>query len=128
MSEIPPLSPPLAAPARPQSALLSETAQQFEAIFVRQVLAEARKAHFGGEALLGGQGMDSFRQMQEERFAEIAAKRGSYGLAKMIEAQLGATLGGGASTGSARAGLGATTKPPQPELVEGRAQPLVKRV
>ena len=55
---------------------------------MRQMLAEARKSHFGGEDLLGGQGMDTFRQMQDERFADIAAERGSFGLAKMIAAQM----------------------------------------
>ena len=88
MSQVQPLGTPLTAPAKQQSAQLAEVSQQFEAIFVRQMLAEARKSHFGGEDLLGGQGMDTFRQMQDERFAQIAAERGSFGLARMIAAQL----------------------------------------
>jgi flagellar protein FlgJ len=89
MSPLEPLGGPIAASAKsPQSAQLAEVSQQFEAIFVRQMLAEARKSHFGGEDLLGGHGMDTFRQMQDEHFADIAAERGSFGLAKMIEAQL----------------------------------------
>jgi peptidoglycan hydrolase FlgJ len=130
MSPLQPLSTPFVAPAKTQSAQLAEVSQQFEAIFVRQMLAEARKSHFGGSDLLGGQGMDTFRQMQDDRFADIAAERGSFGLAKMIETQIGAGLGLGASTGSARAGLeigatsnqpgfGSNTNPAQPELVEG---------
>ena len=71
---------------------LSVAAKQFEAIFVRQMLAAARKTQFGGSELTaggsGGGGMATFRQMQDERFADIAAERGSFGLAKMIEAQL----------------------------------------
>ncbi len=78
-------TPPLPQERREQ---LAEAAKQFEAIFVRQMLAEARKTQFGGSELLGGQGMETFRQMQDERFADIAAERGSFGLAKMIEAQL----------------------------------------
>ena len=87
MSPIQPLATPLAAPSKdPQ---LTKVAQQFEAIFVRQMLAEARKTHLSNEDdTLGGQGMDTFRQMQDDRFADIAAERGSFGLAKMIEAQL----------------------------------------
>lgn len=74
--------------ANPQRAKLAEAAKQFEAIFVRQMLAAARKADFGGEDVLGSKDMDTFRQMQDERFAEIAAQRGSFGLAKMIEARV----------------------------------------
>jgi flagellar protein FlgJ len=32
--------------------------------------------------------MGTFRQMQDERFAEIASERGAFGLGKMIEAHL----------------------------------------
>lgn len=94
MTMLQPVSSFLAPPAKPQSAKLAEVAQQFEAIFVRQMLAAARKADFGGDDVLGGQGMDTFRQMQDERFADIAAERGSFGMAKMIEAQLTKQLDG----------------------------------
>ena len=67
---------------------LTAAAQRFEAIFVRQMLAAARKTDFGGGDLVGGQGMDTFRQMQDERFADIAATRGAFGIAKALEAQL----------------------------------------
>lgn len=73
---------------------LAAAARQFEAIFVRQMLAQARKADFG-EPLLGGQAMDTFRTMQDENFADIAAKTGAFGLASQIEAQLARTLGQG---------------------------------
>jgi peptidoglycan hydrolase FlgJ len=88
-----PLATPLATPNGDPKAQLTKVAQQFEAIFVRQMLAEARKNHLGGEDLFGGQGMDTFRQMQDDRFADIAAERGSFGLAKMIEAQLSKQVG-----------------------------------
>ena len=84
------LTPAVTAPAAPQSAerqKLAQAAKQFEAIFVRQMLASARKADFGGD-ILGGQGMDTFRTMQDERFADIAAETGAFGMARMIEAQL----------------------------------------
>ena len=68
-------------------ARLAEVARGFEAIFLRQMLSAARKADFG-ESLLGGQGLDTFRQMQDERFAEIASQSGAFGLAQQIEAQL----------------------------------------
>lgn len=66
---------------------LTAAAKQFEAIFVRQMLAAARQTDFGDD-LFGGQGMDTFRQMQDERFADIASQTGALGLAKIIEARL----------------------------------------
>jgi flagellar protein FlgJ len=86
LAAISPAAAPAASPS-PERAKLAATARQFEAIFVRQMLAEARKAQMGND-LFGGQGMDTFRAMQDERFADIAAERGSFGLARMIEAQL----------------------------------------
>lgn len=66
---------------------LAAAARQFEAIFVRQMLAAARKADFG-DPLLGGQALDTFRTMQDEHFADAAAQSGAFGLAARIEAQL----------------------------------------
>ena len=75
-------------------AQLAAAAKQFEAIFVRQMLAAARKTHFGDDAsgLGGGQGLDTFRTMQDEHFAQIASDTEAFGLAKMIETQLSAQL------------------------------------
>jgi flagellar protein FlgJ len=68
---------------------LSAAAKQFEAIFVRQMLSAARKTDLGGEkGLFDSEAMGTFRQMQDDRFAEIASQNGSLGMAKMIEAQL----------------------------------------
>lgn len=75
------------APAATERARLASAARQFEAIFVRQMLAAARKTDFGGD-LFGGQAMDTFRTMQDERFADLAAQSGAFGLARQIEAQL----------------------------------------
>ena len=66
---------------------LAAAARQFEAIFVRQMLSAARKADFG-DTLLGGQGLDTFRTMQDEHFADLASQSGAFGLAVQIEAQL----------------------------------------
>ena len=76
----------------PARAKLHATAQKFEAIFVRQMLASARSAQMG-DTLFKSQANDTFRQMQDERFADIAAQKGSLGLAAMIEKQLSAQLG-----------------------------------
>jgi flagellar protein FlgJ len=88
-----PVTPLTATPTANSREDLAKAAQGFEAIFVRQMLAAARKADFGGDDMLAGKGLETFRQMQDERFADIAAERGSFGLAKMIEAQLARQVG-----------------------------------
>ncbi len=70
-----------------ERAKLATAAKQFEAIFVRQMLAAARKTDLGGD-LFSSEGMNTFRQMQDENFADIAAQTGALGMASMIQAQL----------------------------------------
>lgn len=68
---------------------LSKAARDFEAIFVRQMLAAARKTDFGGEGqLFDGQALATFRQMQDDRFAQIAADRGILGIGRLLEGRL----------------------------------------
>jgi len=67
---------------------LTEAAQQFEAIFLRQMLATARATDFGGDDLFGGAGEDTFREMRDAQFAQVASESGTLGLAARIEAQL----------------------------------------
>ena len=76
-----------AAPQGAEREKLAEAAKQFEAIFLRQMLAAARKTDLGGD-LFGGQGLDTFRQMRDDQFARITAETGTLGLAAAIEAQL----------------------------------------
>lgn len=76
----------------PDRARLAAAARQFEAIFVRQMLSQARNAGFGDD-LFGGQGSETFRAMQDDHFADLAAQRGALGLAAQIEAQLARHLG-----------------------------------
>ena len=136
-------SPLLAAGSLPRSQgngreRLAQAARQFEAIFVRQILAEARKSHFGGGLFDEGNpdsAIGTFNRMQDEHVADLAAERGAFGLAKMIEAQLSAQLGVGdsarASTGSAGAGVGLKLPPPNsnvlnhiPAPVPAQAEPV----
>lgn len=67
---------------------LAATARQFEAMFLREMLAAARKTDFGGDNLFGSQAMDTFRQLQDEHFADVTAASGTLGLAAMLEAQM----------------------------------------
>ncbi len=97
------LNPNLGLDARPNASArekLHEAAQQFEAIFVRQMLAAARKTSFDEVGVFSGQALQTFRQMQDEHFAEIAAKTGTLGLAAVLEAQMARFLPGEASTGA----------------------------
>lgn len=70
---------------------LASAAKQFEAIFVRQMLASARAVDFGGKDVFG-QMDQTFVQMRDERFAEIASNTGALGLARQIEHHLAALL------------------------------------
>ena len=67
---------------------LRHAAQQFEAILLRQMLASAGSTDFGGNELFGGEGEATFREMRDERFAEVAAQSGQLGFAGAIESQL----------------------------------------
>jgi flagellar protein FlgJ len=80
-------------------AQLKEVAQQFEALLLRQMLAEARKADFGSDAF-SGQGIATFREMADSRFADIAASTGTLGLGKLIESQVARLLPGAGSGGT----------------------------
>ena len=74
-------------------AALKKAAQGFEAIFVRQMLAAARSTSLAGEdAIFGGQAQETFTAMRDERFADIAAETGAFGLAKQLEAQFARLL------------------------------------
>lgn len=72
----------------PDRAALRKAAQGFEAMFLRQMLSTARSTDLGGDDLFGKKQDDTFTQMRDERFAEIAAKAGTLGLATRLEGQL----------------------------------------
>lgn len=79
--------------ADPARAQLREAAQQFEAILLRQILSSARTTDFGGSEVFG-KSDDTFREMRDARFAEIASKSGQLGFAAAIERQLARHLPG----------------------------------
>lgn len=74
-------------------AALKKAAQGFEAIFVRQMLSAARATSLAGEdPIFGGQAQETFAAMRDERFADIAAETGAFGLARQLEAQFARLL------------------------------------
>ena len=86
-------------------AKLAGAAKEFEAIFVRQMLASARQANFGDE-LFGSGAIDTFREMQDSQFADMAAETGTLGLAKQIEAHLARFVEPGTAESGAATGPG----------------------
>ena len=95
-----------AAPAAITPARLAQirkTAQQFEAIFVRQMLDAAGKTHFDPDEA-DDQGMSSFRDLANARFADLAAQKGSFGIAGLVEKQLMAREQHGATPPAAPGG------------------------
>lgn len=71
----------------PARAELRDAARQFEAILLRQMLASARTTDFGGGGAMGKTD-DTFREMRDARFAELASNSGQLGFAAAIERQL----------------------------------------
>ncbi|WP_239805206.1 rod-binding protein [Croceicoccus hydrothermalis] len=94
-------APPRASEAAPEQAEqasaeraeIKRAAQAFEAIMLRQLFASARATDFGGEDVMGGQGMEQFTAMRDEHLADIASQTGAFGLAASIETQLAAMKG-----------------------------------
>jgi flagellar protein FlgJ len=72
----------------PDRAALREAAEGFEAIMLRKLLESARASSFAEETPLTGGGMEQWRTMRDEHFADIAAKSGAFGFARSIEASL----------------------------------------
>ena len=90
MSGVPalPSAPP---PPSPERAALRQAARQFEAIFVRQMLAAARATRLA-DGVGDSAATEQFRGLQDEHFAQIAADRGMLGLGDAIERQLSARV------------------------------------
>ena len=75
---------PAAGPPPPMGEDLKAAAKQFEAIFLRQMIAAMRAPSLGDE-LFGSDAANQFRDMSDARLAESMA--GQFGIAKMLEKQ-----------------------------------------
>ncbi|NMN03017.1 MULTISPECIES: rod-binding protein [unclassified Novosphingobium] len=98
-----------AASAPIDRAALRKAAQGFEAMFLRQMLSTARNTDLGGDDLFGKKQDDTFTQMRDERFAEIAAQAGTLGLAARLESQLAQAAGQSAAATGPGANSGTST-------------------
>jgi flagellar protein FlgJ len=73
---------------------LRKAAQQFEAIFLRQMIAGMRQARLS-EDVLGSGATDNFVELADARTADSIAALGRFGIADMIEKQLSRRGGAG---------------------------------
>jgi flagellar protein FlgJ len=68
---------------------LKAAAQQFEAVFLRQMIASMRQAS-PGDGLFDSSASDQFRDMADARVADDMATKGGLGIAEMLIRHLGA--------------------------------------
>jgi len=68
---------------------LRKAAEAFEAVILRQMLATMRKAKLG-EDIMGSGASDNFREMADARLADTVAGLRQFGIADLVEKQLGA--------------------------------------
>ena len=73
-------------------AKLRETASEFEAIFIQQMLKTMRETSFESDMLPKSEGEKIFRSLLDEQYANLSAKSGSLGLGEMIFQQLKSNL------------------------------------
>ncbi len=76
-------------PAATHDPALRKAAQGFEAVFLREIIGSMRKGKLA-EEMFGSSATDNFREMADARTAESIAKLGQFGIADMVEKQLGA--------------------------------------
>ena len=81
------------AKSQDDKAKLREAANEFEAIFIQQMLKTMRKTSLESDFIKKSEGEKIFRSMLDEQYAIISAKSGSLGLGEMIFQQLRSNLG-----------------------------------
>lgn len=78
-------STPALAPVRDPE--LRKAAEAFEAVILRQMMADMRKAKLGDE-MFGSSATDNFREMADARLADTMAGMRQFGIADLVEQQL----------------------------------------
>jgi len=73
-------------PKADDKASLAKAAQQFEAIFLRQMIGAMRSASLA-EGIADSSASDQFRDMADARTADSMAQTGSLGIADMLRRQ-----------------------------------------
>ena len=88
---------------------LKGAAQQFEAVFLRQMMSSMRAASLGDD-ILGSDASNQFRDMSDARTADEMAKRGTLGVAEMLLKQFQPQVMGTTASAAATADGKAETK------------------
>lgn len=81
-----------------QAAQLRKVAEDFESVFLYQMLKQMRNSIHKEDMFHGGAGEDIFTEMLDEEFSKRMASRGSVGIADMLFRQLSRQYGIGDST------------------------------
>ena len=76
------------AKVKDDNAKLREAANEFEAIFIQQMLKTMRKTSLESDFIKKSEGEKIFRSMLDEQYAILSAKSGRLGLGEMIFQQL----------------------------------------
>jgi flagellar protein FlgJ len=71
---------------------MKQVAEQFESLFLKEMISTMRKASFGGGMGDEGQGMEHYQGMYDNQLAVVLAKRGGIGLADRLTRQLGSSM------------------------------------
>lgn len=69
---------------RRDGAALREVAQQFEAMFIQQIMKTMREAGIKGADMFDSQALDTFQSMHDKELSLQMSRRGSFGLADML--------------------------------------------
>jgi flagellar protein FlgJ len=72
--------------AESQRNALRGAAQQFEAVFLRQMIGSMRQAHLADDPF-GSQATEQFRDMSDANLADSMSHQGVFGIAQMLLAQ-----------------------------------------
>jgi peptidoglycan hydrolase FlgJ len=72
----------------PPDQALRKATQGFEAVFLREIIGSMRKGKLA-EEMFGSSATENFRELADARTAESIAKLGQFGIANMVEKQLG---------------------------------------
>ena len=90
---------------------LRGAAQQFEAVFLRQMIGSMRQAHLADD-MFGSQATEQFRDMSDANLADSMSHQGVFGIAQMLLGQFdrhaAATPAGAAAQATSAAAQGAT--------------------
>ena len=77
---------------KPDDVRLREASNEFEAIFIQQMLKTMRKTTLESNFIKKSEGEKIFRSMLDEQYAILSAKSGRLGLGEMIYQQLKSNL------------------------------------